>query len=219
MKERGRLALAVLISGRGSNMLSIAAACAEGRIEAHIVRVIADRATAAGIESARQLGLSTSIVSARDFPDREQFEAALARAIEASGAQLVILAGFMRILSAAFVERFAGRLLNVHPSLLPKYKGLHTHRRALEAGDSQHGASVHFVTADLDGGPVICQAPLAVSETDTEASLAAKVLVREHQLLPYAIGLVASGRLRLEHDRIVIDNQVLTAPLIDPDRR
>ncbi len=148
-----RPALAILISGRGSNMSAIAKACANGQSDARIVCVLADRSDAAGIAIAARSGLPTQVLPAAQYADRSAFEAALAAAIDASGATLVVLAGFMRILSASWVRRFEGRILNIHPSLLPRHKGLHTHRQALAAGDNEHGASVHFVSPELDAGP------------------------------------------------------------------
>jgi phosphoribosylglycinamide formyltransferase-1 len=213
MSRRGRLKLAVLISGRGSNMLAVAHACQAGRINAGIVLVLSDRADAPGLAAALGLGLPAAAIDASNFASRDRFEAALEQPIDRSGAELLLLAGFMRILSDSFVQRYRGRLLNIHPSLLPKHKGLHTHRRALEAGDRAHGASVHFVTAELDGGPVICQARVAVRSGDTEQSLAARVLEQEHRLYPFAVGLVADGRLELKGDGIVLDGQALRAPL------
>ncbi len=214
MGADGKLALAVLISGRGSNMLAVARACESGRLNASIELVLSDRADAAGLAAAAAMGLATQVV--RNV-ERERFEVELAAAIDRSGARLVLLAGFMRVLSPAFVATYPGRLLNIHPSLLPKYKGLHTHRRALEAGDREHGASVHFVTAELDDGPIICQARLAVHAGDTEQSLAARVLEQEHRLYPFALGLIAAGRLRLGEAGVVVDGQLLQAPLEMPD--
>jgi phosphoribosylglycinamide formyltransferase-1 len=211
MSSHGKLKLAVLISGRGSNMTAIARACLDGQIPAQPVLVISDRTEAAGIAAANALGLNTIVIEASGAG----FEAALAEHIERSGAELLVLAGFMRILSAAFVQRYSGRLINIHPSLLPKYKGLHTHRRALQAGEREHGASVHFVTEELDGGPVICQAHVAVRADDTEQSLAARVIVQEHRIYPMVIGLIAAGRLKLQGARIMLDGRVLAAPMIE----
>ena len=211
MSLRDRLRLAVLISGRGSNLLALAQACRTGQLEADIVLVLADRAEAAGVHASAQLGLQTARIERRS--NRSEFEAALAEAIDASGATLVLLAGFMQVLSEPFVQRFAGRLLNIHPSLLPKFKGLHTHERALQAGELEHGASVHFVTAQLDGGPVICQARVNVRPGETADSLAARVLEVEHRLYPWAVQLIADGRLELASSGIVFDGQVLPHPL------
>ncbi len=213
MSARGALRLAVLISGRGSNMAAIARACAAGAIDAQVVLVIADAAAAGGLALAERLQLATTVIPAQQHQDRERYEAALAAAIDGCGAELIVLAGFMRILSASFVQRYAGRLLNIHPSLLPRHKGLHTHRRVLEARETEHGASVHFVTAQLDGGPVICQARVPVLDGDSEQTLAARVLAAEHRIYPKVIGLMAAGRLRLAGDRILLDGRPLTAPL------
>jgi phosphoribosylglycinamide formyltransferase 1 len=210
------LPLAVLISGRGSNMEAIALACRDHRIDARIVRVIADRADAGGLAVAAQLGLACATVERRGYDSRESHESAVAIEIAASGAELVILAGYMRILSAAFVQQYSGRLLNIHPSLLPRYKGLHTHQRALEAGDTRHGASVHFVSAELDDGPVICQSSVPVVAGDTEAMLAERVLAREHVLYPTAIDLIARGRVRLHERQVWLDGQPLDSPLQVP---
>jgi phosphoribosylglycinamide formyltransferase-1 len=211
--SRERLPLAVLISGGGSNMAAIARACAAGAIGARVVHVIADRASAGGIELARGLGLPVSVFEFSSYATREAHEQAIAERIDLSGAGLVALAGYMRVLSAPFVRRYTGHMLNIHPSLLPKFKGLHTHRRAIEAGEREHGVSVHFVTAELDGGPIVCQARVPVLPDDSEHTLAARVLTREHVIYPRVIGLIAEGRLRLNGDRVMLDDQPLTAPL------
>jgi phosphoribosylglycinamide formyltransferase-1 len=215
MSAAPALALAVLISGRGSNMVAIARACASGQIAARIVRVIADRHGAAGIERARELGLEVSVVAAREFADRAAFEAALRAAIDASGAQLVVLAGFMRILSPQFTAHYAGAMLNIHPSLLPKYAGLHTHERALQAREPEHGASVHLVTAQLDAGPVLLQARVPVLATDTAASLSARVQQQEHIIYPKVIGWLAAGRLRVVNGTPYLDGEPLQSPLLE----
>jgi phosphoribosylglycinamide formyltransferase-1 len=214
MNELAKLRLAVLISGRGSNMMAIARHCADGRIAARIARVIADRPDAAGLAGAAQLHLPTAIVPRETYPDREHFETALGAQLDNSGAELVVLAGFMRVLSAAFTARYAGRLINIHPSLLPAYRGLHTHRRVLEAGDARHGASVHFVTTEVDGGPVILQAQVPVLATDTEQSLAARVLAREHVIFAQAIGWYADHRLSQQGAFFVLDGQTHSAPIM-----
>lgn len=206
------LPLAVLISGRGSNMLAIAQACAQGRIGARVVRVIADRDDAPGIQAARALGLATQVVSGSGIP-KAQFEAQLAQTLDESAAELVALAGFMRILSPGFVEPRVGRLLNIHPSLLPRYRGLDTHRRALAAGDSEHGASVHYVTPELDAGPLICQGRLSVAAGQTEAELSARVHRLEHRIYPMVIGLIAAGRVRLTGAQVLLDGSALVTPL------
>lgn len=208
------LRLAILISGRGSNMAAIAAACDE-RLGAEVVAVIADRASAGGLELAKRRGIATSVVVAKDYTDRAQFESQLAAAIDASRPDLVILAGFMRILGAPFVARYAGRLLNIHPSLLPDYKGLNTHARVLEARESWHGCSVHYVTEDLDGGPVVARGRLRVRPGDDPDSLSAGVQSIEHILYPRVIGWIAQGRLAW-HDGIPwFDGAPLTAPVTE----
>jgi phosphoribosylglycinamide formyltransferase-1 len=210
--------LAILISGAGSNMVAIARACADGRIGARIRAVISDVPAAAGLARARELGLAAVAVDRRAFlhegrPDRTAFEAALEAAIAASGADLVILAGFMRVLSPDFVRRYEGRMLNIHPSLLPRHKGLDTHARALAARDAEHGASVHYVTAELDGGPVIAQSAVAVLPEDTVATLSARVHAREHILYPMVIQWLTTGRLQWNEGRPALDGRALHAPV------
>jgi phosphoribosylglycinamide formyltransferase 1 len=214
---REKLPVAVLISGGGSNMAAIARACEQGTIDARVVHVIADRASADGLGLAQSLGLTATLIESSHYPTREEHEQAIAELIERSGAQLVALAGYMRVLSAPLVRRFTGRMLNIHPSLLPKYKGLHTHRRALEAREREHGASVHFVSPDLDAGPLIYQARVPVLADDTEQSLAARVLAREHVIYPKTVGLFAAGRIRLRGEEVLFDNQPLTTALGDED--
>lgn len=218
MSAPAPLSLAVLISGRGSNMVAIAQACAAGHINASIRQVIADRPAAAGIETAHKLGLATRIIARRAFSDAAAFEAELAGALDARSPGLIACAGFMRILSASFVTRYAGRMLNIHPSLLPRYRGLHTHRRALAAGDTEHGASVHFVTPELDSGPVVLQARVAVAANDTEETLAARVLASEHRIYPRVIGWFADGRVVLRDGAVWFDGAALAAPLIEDMR-
>lgn len=209
------LPVAVVISGRGSNMEAIARAAQSAGSRYEVVRVIADRETAGGLARAAGLGIPTSVVPVKQFPDRESFDAALAREIESSGAQLVALAGFMRILSAGFVERFADKLLNIHPSLLPKYKGLDTHARAIAAGDSHHGASVHYVTAELDGGPVIMQGRLRLRSGDTPDTVSARVHALEHIIYPHVCSLIAAGRIQCRGGSVYFDDEPLSAPLIE----
>ena len=201
------LALAVLISGRGSNMAAIARACAAGQIAARIVRVIADRRGAAGTLLAVELGLQVEVLPFEEFADRAAFEAALRSTIDASGAQLVVLAGFMRILSAEFTAHYSGAILNIHPSLLPSYPGLHTHERALKAGEQDHGATVHFVTGELDAGPVALQARVPVLPGDTVEILSARVQQQEHIIYPQVIGWIAAGRLRQTGNTVQLDDQ------------
>jgi phosphoribosylglycinamide formyltransferase-1 len=210
--------LAVLISGTGSNMVAIARACAAGAIPARIAAVISDVPEAGGLTRAGEMGLAATVVDRRTFrqdgkPDRNAFENALHEAIEASGADYVILAGFMRVLSAGFVSRYTGRMLNIHPSLLPKFKGLDTHVRAIAAGEAEHGASVHFVTAELDGGPVIAQGVVPVQPGDTVASLSGRVHAAEHILYPMVIQWLTSGRLKWNDGRPTLDGEPLAAPV------
>jgi phosphoribosylglycinamide formyltransferase-1 len=204
------LRLAVLISGRGSNLLAIDDACRSGALQARIVLVASDRA-APGIDAASARGLAAAVIEAREFHDRGAHDDALRAAIDASGADLVVLAGYMRILSAAFVAHYSGRLLNIHPSLLPRHKGLHTHRRVLEAGEREHGASVHYVTAELDGGPVVLQARVPVQPGDDVATLSARVQACEHTIYPRVLQWIASGRL-VYRDGPVLDGEPLRTP-------
>lgn len=214
MSAAPALTLAIVISGRGSNMRAIARACASGQIHARVAGVIADRPNAGGIALARELGLAVTVVPAREFAGREAFEAALQGAIEASGAQLVVLAGFMRILSPRFTQHFAGRMLNIHPSLLPRFPGLHTHERALQEHAKEHGATVHFVTSELDAGPLVLQARVPVSPDDTADTLAARVQRREQVIYPQVIGWIADGRLKVEGNSVQFDGKPLPQPLL-----
>jgi phosphoribosylglycinamide formyltransferase 1 len=209
------LRLAILISGRGSNMEAVARACRAGGIDASVGVVIADRDAAPGLAIARELGLETKVVAWRSFADRAAFESALAQAIEAHHAEVIVLAGFMRVLSPQFAEKYAGRLINIHPALLPKHRGLHTHSRALAAGDAEHGASVHFATAELDGGPVVLQSRLTVRAQETEPELAARVLATEHVILPRVLSWMASGRLTWRDGRGWLDGKPLDAPVVE----
>jgi phosphoribosylglycinamide formyltransferase 1 len=209
------LPVAVVISGRGSNMEAIVRASHAAGSRYEVVRVIADRETAGGLARAAALGVPTSVVPVRQFADRAAFDTALAREIEACGARLIALAGFMRILSPGFVQRFAGSLLNIHPSLLPAYKGLDTHARALAAGDSHHGASVHYVTAELDGGPVIMQGRLRIRPGDTPESVSARVHALEHIIYPHVCSLIAAGRVQCRNGTVYFDNEPLPRPLIE----
>ena len=186
----------ILISGRGSNMQAIV----EARTSLAIRAVISNRPDAAGLPWAADQGLATHCVDHRSFDSREAFDASLANAIDAHSPDYVLLAGFMRILTPEFVGRFAGRLVNIHPSLLPAFPGLHTHRRAIEAGVKLHGATVHFVTAELDHGPIIAQAAVPVLDSDTEDTLAARVLAQEHRLYPMVAGWLAAGKVTVGRD-------------------
>ena len=208
-----RLAIVVLISGRGSNLQSIIDSITGGTLPADLRAVISNCGDALGLERARQAGVSTEVVDHRRFSDRASFDRALADVIDRHGAELVILAGFMRILGAEFVARYRGRLINIHPSLLPAFRGLDTHRRALEAGVAEHGASVHFVTEELDGGPVIVRARVPVLPGDTAEVLAARVLEHEHRILPETIRWFAQGRLALDDRQVILDGRPLDAPV------
>ncbi|MBB3778587.1 phosphoribosylglycinamide formyltransferase [Xanthomonas euroxanthea] len=205
------LRLAVLASGRGSNLQAILDAIASGRLPAEVVGVFSDRPQAPALHKVDE-ALRWS-ASPRDFADRTAFDAALGDAIAAARPDWVICAGYMRILGEPLVRRFAGRMLNIHPSLLPKYRGLHTHARALEAGDAEHGASVHLVVPELDAGTVIAQARVPVLPDDSAEQLAARVLAREHPLLLATLDLLASGRVDVRGDGVHIDGQCLFTPL------
>ncbi len=191
--------IVILISGRGSNMEAIVRACADEGWNARIAAVVSNRPQAAGLAFAQSRGIPTAVVDHTQFDGREAFDAALADTLDGYAPDLVVLAGFMRILTAGFVARFAGRLVNIHPSLLPAFPGLHTHRRALEAGCKLTGATVHYVTADLDHGPIVAQAVLPVRPDDTEDSLASRLLAREHVLYPRAVRWIVESVLREEN--------------------
>jgi len=199
--------IVILISGRGTNMLAILGA----RPALDVAAVISNEPLAAGLAAARERGVATRIVDHRAYADRAGFDVALAREIDAFGPRLVVLAGFMRILTDAFVARYAGRLLNIHPALLPAFPGLNTHRRALAAGVRIHGCTVHFVTPELDGGPIIAQTAVPAAPDDTEETLAARVLVAEHRLYPQVVRWVCEGRVRLAPDGRVTVVRVGTA--------
>jgi len=190
--------IVILISGRGSNMEAIVRACESEGWDARIAAVVSNRPDAAGLVFASARGIATAVVDHKPFADRDGFDVELARVVESFAPDVVVLAGFMRILTPAFVQRFERRILNVHPSLLPAFTGLHTHRRAIEAGCKLAGATVHFVTAELDHGPIIIQAIVPVLPGDTEATLSARVLSREHVIYPRAVRWVVEGVLREE---------------------
>ena len=211
-RKEEKLSVVVLISGGGTNLQALIDASAEGQ-SFKIRGVISNRPGVRGLERADAADIPTQVIDHTAFPDRESFDATLAAAIDAFGPRLVVLAGFMRILTDDFVDRFAGRMLNIHPSLLPAFQGLHTHRRALQEGVREHGASVHFVTSELDGGPVIAQARVPVLGGDTESDLAARVLQREHQLLPQVVDWFAQGKLQLRGDRVWFEDSPLQAPI------
>jgi phosphoribosylglycinamide formyltransferase 1 len=189
--------IVILISGRGSNMQSIVRACAAEGWDARVAAVISNRADALGLAYAAEQGIATAVVDHRAFASREAFDAELARVVDGFAPDALALAGFMRILTPQFVQRFDGRMVNVHPSLLPAFTGLHTHQRAIDAGCKLAGATVHFVTAELDHGPIIAQAVVPVLPGDTEDSLSARVLVQEHRIYPRAVGWLVRGQLRV----------------------
>ncbi len=190
--------IVILISGRGSNMEAIVQACATEGWPARIAAVISNRPDSAGLRFAQARGIATEVVDHKAYADREAFDAALAEVVQGYAPDVLVLAGFMRILTPAFVQRFEGRMVNVHPSLLPAFTGLNTHRRAIEAGCKVAGLTVHFVTPELDHGPIIAQAAVAVLPGDTEQTLSARVLSREHVLYPRAVRWLVQGQLRVE---------------------
>ncbi|MGC7837330.1 phosphoribosylglycinamide formyltransferase [Pseudomonas wayambapalatensis] len=201
----------VLLSGSGSNLQALIDSTAATDSPARIRAVISNRPEAFGLQRAKAAGIDTAVLEHGGFDGREAFDAALVQLIDGFAPDLVVLAGFMRILSGDFVRHYQGRLLNIHPSLLPKYKGLHTHQRALDAGDAEHGCSVHFVTEELDGGPLVVQAVVAVAPGDDAQSLAQRVHQQEHQIYPLAVRWFAEGRLRLGEQGALLDGQPLAA--------
>lgn len=212
--ESKPLPIAVLISGSGSNLQAIMEAIDRGDVRARVSAVVSDQPDAFGLERAARAGVPAECIPSADHKDRDSYDAALARRLDDLAPGLVVLAGFMRILTPRVVERWEGRMLNIHPSLLPAYKGLHTYRRVLEAGERHHGTSVHFVTEELDGGPVIAQARLTIGPDDTEDTLRTRVLAMEHRLYPDVVGWFADGRLRHDGDRVLLDGRMLDAPVI-----
>ncbi len=197
--------IVILISGRGSNMEAIVRARIPG---ARIAAVISNRPQAGGLTFAAEHGIATEVVDHTGFADRDSFDAALAQAIDRHQPDVVVMAGFMRVLTEGFVRRYEGRMINIHPSLLPAFPGLHTHRRALETGVRLHGTTVHFVTAELDSGPIVIQAAVPVLPDDTEEELAERVLVQEHRIFPQAVRWIVEERVRIEGNRAI----VLAAP-------
>jgi phosphoribosylglycinamide formyltransferase-1 len=210
------LPIAILISGRGTNMRVIVERAAAGNLPVDVRVVISDQPAAAGLQTAAAMSIATRVLSPRDFTDRASYDQALVQLLAQYQPKLVVLAGFMRILTPHFIGAFAGRILNVHPSLLPDYRGLHTHRRVLEAGEKLHGVSVHFVTEELDGGPVIAQAEVPVMPGDSETTLSARVQRAEHRIYPQTIDWLARGRLSLQDGRAWLDGKPLDKPLREP---
>ena len=215
MTRAARARLAVLISGRGSNLQAFIDASASGALNADIAVVISNNPAAAGLQLAARGGIPTRCIDHRAFSSREAFDAALAAEVGLWDVDLVILAGFMRILTPAFIQPFSGRLLNVHPSLLPRYPGLNTHQRALDAGDREAGVTVHFVTLELDGGPPIIQARVPILSGDTAQSLADRVIVQEHRIYPLAAQWAIAGRLQLTDHGACLDGEPIPATGID----
>ena len=201
----------VLLSGTGSNLQALIDSTRTGDSPVRIAAVISNRSDAYGLQRARDAGIDTRALDHKAFEGREAFDSALIELIDAFNPKLVVLAGFMRILSADFVRHYEGRLLNIHPSLLPKYKGMHTHQRALDAGDREHGCSVHFVTEELDGGPLVVQAVVPVESGDSAQTLAQRVHTQEHRIYPLAVRWFAEGRLILGDQGALLDGQLLAA--------
>ena len=209
MSDSANCKLVILISGSGSNLQSFIDASVSGTLSANIAAVFSNRPKAFGLERAAKANIATEVLDHTDYDNRQAFDAELMQRIDQYSPDLLILAGFMRILTPAFVQHFHGRLLNIHPSLLPKYPGLHTHQRAIDAGDKQAGATVHFVTEELDGGPAIIQASVAIENNDNADSLAKKILVKEHQIYPLAAQWFAEGRLTLDENNAILDDKKL----------
>ena len=211
------LRLAVLASGRGSNLQAILAAISQGRLRAQLVGVFSDRARAPALERAREAGVPAEAIAAKAFATRDQFDEHLFSRVDAVHPDLIVCAGYMRLISDAAVAAHTGRMINIHPSLLPAFKGLHTHEQALAAGVAWHGASVHYVTAELDGGPVIAQARVPVHAGDDAATLAARVLEREHPLLVACLQHIADGRVQLIDNRVHVDGRPACPLVLDED--
>ena len=201
----GRLRVTVLISGRGSNLQALIDACAKADFPAEIVRVISNEANAGGLDKAADAGIPTAVVPHRDYPDRHAFEAELDKEIRAAGTELIALAGFMRLLTEGFVDAWRDRLINIHPSLLPAFKGLHTHERAIDAGVRFSGCTVHYVRPAMDEGPIIVQAAVPILADDDADSLGGRVLAQEHLIYPLALRLIGEGKVRVDGERAIVD--------------
>ena len=215
--------LVILVSGGGSNLQSLIDGCASGEINATVSAVISNNPDAGGLERAANAGIPNLAIDHTAFDSREAFDQALSELIDSFSPDLVILAGFMRILTAQFVDHYLGRMMNIHPSLLPAYPGLHTHRRAIEAGDKKAGATVHFVTPELDGGPSIIQAQVEIEPDDNEGSLATRVLSFEHKIYPQAVKWFCDNRLVMHNNHVLLDNKAISESgiiynLIEPSR-
>lgn len=207
------LKIVVLISGSGTNLQAIIDAIQAGKIQARICAVISNRAGVKGLQRARDAGIDTHVIEHKQYPDRESFDQALATTIDSYSPELVVLAGFMRILTEAFVKHYACRMLNIHPSLLPDFRGLNTHERVLEAGRDNHGVSVHYVTNELDSGPLVIQAVIDIRSGDTADSLAERIHQQEHIIYPMVIGWIAEGRLACHDNQPSLDGKPLSRPV------
>jgi phosphoribosylglycinamide formyltransferase-1 len=207
------LSAAVLVSGGGSNLQAFIDATASGELPLNLCVVLSNKPTAGGLDRAREAGISVECIAHQDFPERSLFDAALVETLDTYQPDLIILAGFMRILTTTFVDRFAGRIMNIHPSLLPKYPGLDTHQRAIDGGDKWHGCTVHFVTAELDSGAAIIQGRVPVLPEDTAGELAARVLQVEHRIYPQAAAMFAAGRLKYRDGCAWLDGERLLEPV------
>lgn len=201
--------IVVLISGNGSNLQAVIDACENGSIEGKVSAVFSNKADAYGLERAKRSGIDARAVSHKDFESREAFDLALMGEIDQYQPDLIILAGYMRILSEGFVRHYMGKMINIHPSLLPKYPGLNTHQRAIDAGDEEHGTSVHFVTEELDGGPVILQAKVPVFENDSAETLAERIQTQEHRIYPLVAQWFVTNRLVMQDGKAVLDGHIL----------
>ncbi|MFC0225171.1 phosphoribosylglycinamide formyltransferase [Serratia aquatilis] len=203
--------IVVLVSGQGSNLQALIDACQQGRIAANIVAVFSNKSQAYGLQRAKEAGIDAHALDAKAYVDRQAFDNALAQSIDQYQPDLVVLAGYMRILSNTFVQHYQGRMLNIHPSLLPKYPGLHTHRQAIDNGDSEHGTSVHFVTEQLDGGPVILQAKVPIFQGDEEDEVIERVQTQEHTIYPLVVNWFIEGRLAMRDNAAWLDGERLPA--------
>lgn len=209
--------IVALISGGGTNLQAIIDACASDQLNAEIKAVISNQTDAYGLQRAAKASIPTEVIDHASYEDRTSFDRELKRRVAAYQPDLIVMAGFMRILTEEFIDPFLGRIMNIHPSLLPKYRGLHTHRRALGAGDKEHGCSIHFATNELDGGPVILQATVPILEGDSPDSLAGRVLEKEHIIYPLSIGWFCEGRIAMQGNRVIKDGRPLHKPLMLDD--
>lgn len=210
-------AVVVLISGNGSNLQAIIDASVRSDYDYEVVAVIANNPNAYGLSRAEKADIATHVIDHREFKTREEFDRAMMAYIDRYSAKLVVLAGFMRILTAEFVQHYTGRLINIHPSLLPKYQGLHTHQRALDAGDKQHGVSVHYVTEELDGGPVIMQSVIEITELDTVESLQTRIHQREHLIYPLCVDWCCNEKVSFRDEKVYLDQHLLTKAVVYED--